>query len=181
MAANLRRGDKKKAAGAARTYVQRKRKQSPKKSHSRFCKKKSTRSMSSSERFEKLFQEVQGAKWDVMLVSGTWRPNKEIWESDHGHVVMESGDEEILVLIHERKTIKTDEKERIRDVSKKIKKMHQRKKDDGKTRKNQKIFEEFRGTKNISNVNSAKKRILIPNVGSGVYRCTSRQYISRTE
>ena len=47
--------------------------------------------MSSSERFEELFRGVQGATWDVILVSETWRPNKEIWESDHGHVVMESG------------------------------------------------------------------------------------------
>ena len=36
--------------------------------------------MSSSERFEELVQEVQGAKWDVILVSLAWC-----------HVIMESG------------------------------------------------------------------------------------------
>ena len=39
---------------------------------------KNTRSMSSSERFEELLQEVQGAKWEVILVSESWRPNKEV-------------------------------------------------------------------------------------------------------
>ena len=52
---------------------------------------KNTRSMSSSERSEELFEEVQGAKWDVILVSESWRPNKEVWESNQGHVVMKSG------------------------------------------------------------------------------------------
>ena len=50
-----------------------------------------TRSMNASERIEELFQEVQGAKWDVILVSGTWRPNDEVWESNQGHIVMDSG------------------------------------------------------------------------------------------
>ena len=47
--------------------------------------------MSSSERFEELLQEIQGEKWDVILLSETWRPNKEIWESHQGHIIMESG------------------------------------------------------------------------------------------
>ena len=47
--------------------------------------------MSSSERFEELLREAQGAKWDVILVSEKWRPNKEIWESKLGRVIMESG------------------------------------------------------------------------------------------
>ena len=47
--------------------------------------------MRPSERFEELLREEQGAKWDVILVSETWRPNTEVWESDQGHVVMESG------------------------------------------------------------------------------------------
>ena len=73
-------------------------------------------------------------------------------------------DEEILVLIHERRTTKKDEKERFREVSKKIKKCIREKKEDDKTRTIQKILEELEGTKNISNVKSAKKRILIPKV-----------------
>ena len=52
---------------------------------------KNTRSMRSSERFEELLREVQGAKWDVILVSETWRPSEEVWESHQGHIVMESG------------------------------------------------------------------------------------------
>ena len=47
--------------------------------------------MSSSERFEELLQEVHGAKWDVMLISETWRPNNEVWETEQGRVVIESG------------------------------------------------------------------------------------------
>ena len=47
--------------------------------------------MTSSERIHELFHELQGTKWDVMLVSETWRPNKEMWESSQGHIVMESG------------------------------------------------------------------------------------------
>ena len=52
---------------------------------------KNTRSMGSSERFDELFQEVKGAMLDVILVSEIWRPNKEVWESKQGYVVMESG------------------------------------------------------------------------------------------
>ena len=47
--------------------------------------------MSSGERFGELLQEVHGAKWDVTLNSETWRPNKEVWETEQGHVVIESG------------------------------------------------------------------------------------------
>ena len=48
-------------------------------------------SMCSSERFEELLHEVQGEKWDAILLSETLRPNKEIWESHKGHIIMESG------------------------------------------------------------------------------------------
>ena len=73
-------------------------------------------------------------------------------------------DEEILALIQERRTIKKDERERIREVSKKIKKCIREKKRTARQEKIQKILEELKGTKNISNVKSAKKRILIPKV-----------------
>ena len=52
---------------------------------------KNTRSMSSSERFEELLHEVHGVKWEVILISKTWRPSREIWETEQGHVVIESG------------------------------------------------------------------------------------------
>ena len=73
-------------------------------------------------------------------------------------------DEEILAFIHERKTIKKDEKERIREVSKKIKKCIREKKRTARQEKIQNILEELSGTKNISNVKSATKRILIPKI-----------------
>ena len=47
--------------------------------------------MSSSERFEELPREVQGAKWDVVLISETGRPGKEVWDTEQGRVVIESG------------------------------------------------------------------------------------------
>ena len=50
---------------------------------------KNTRSLNSSERIEEMFSEVQGSKWDVILVSETWRSSKEEkWEPNQGHVVM---------------------------------------------------------------------------------------------
>ena len=47
--------------------------------------------MSSSERFEGLLHEVHGVKWDLILISETWRPSREIWETEQGHVVIDSG------------------------------------------------------------------------------------------
>ena len=50
---------------------------------------KNTRSLSSSERIDEMFSEVQGCKWDAMLVSETWRScTEEIWEWTQGHIVM---------------------------------------------------------------------------------------------
>ena len=66
-------------------------------------------------------------------------------------------DEEILALIHERRTIEKYEKEGIREVSKKIKTCIREKK---RTARQEKKIK--RSWKNISNVKSARKRILIP-------------------
>ena len=52
---------------------------------------KNTRSMSSSERLEELFSELHKVAWDVILISETWRQNKEIWETQQGHIMVESG------------------------------------------------------------------------------------------
>ena len=52
---------------------------------------KNTRSMSSSQRLEELFSEVYRVRWDVILISETWRQGKEIWETAQGHIVIESG------------------------------------------------------------------------------------------
>ena len=47
--------------------------------------------MSSSERLEELFSEIYRVRWDVILISETWRQGKEIWETEQGHIVIESG------------------------------------------------------------------------------------------
>ena len=65
-----------------------------------------TWSMNSSQRKEELFQEVQGRTWDVILVSETWRSNEEVWESNQGHIVMESGKftnkHGVAIILHRR-------------------------------------------------------------------------------
>ena len=52
---------------------------------------KNTRSMSSSERLEELFSELHNVEWDATLISETWRQGKEIWETQQGHIIVESG------------------------------------------------------------------------------------------
>ena len=52
---------------------------------------KNTRSMNSSERLEELFNEVHRVRWDVILISETWRQGKEVWETQQGHIVVELG------------------------------------------------------------------------------------------
>ena len=47
--------------------------------------------MSSSERLEELFSEIYTVRWDVILISETWHQGKEIWETEQGHIVIESG------------------------------------------------------------------------------------------
>ena len=49
------------------------------------------RSTNSSERIEELFSELHQVTWDVILISGTWRQGKEIWETQQGHIMVESG------------------------------------------------------------------------------------------
>ena len=60
-------------------------------------------------------------------------------------------------LIDERRKIK-----RLKRSEQKDQKMHQRQEMIKHTRKTQRILEEFKGIRNISNIKSAKKRILIP-------------------
>ena len=47
--------------------------------------------MNSSERIEELFSELHQVTWDVVLISETWRQGKEIWETQQGHIMVESG------------------------------------------------------------------------------------------
>ena len=73
-------------------------------------------------------------------------------------------DKEIMALIQERKTTAKHEKERIREISQKIKKCIRDNKRRTRQGKIQKILEELNGTRNISSIKSVKKRILIPKV-----------------
>ena len=67
----------------------------------------------------------------------------------------EGKDKEIPALIQQRKTTAKHEKERIREISKKIKKCIRKK---GRTdEKNQKILEGLTGTRNILSTKSAKR------------------------
>ena len=52
---------------------------------------KSTRSLGLSERLEEMTCELQRVEWDVILISETWRQSKEIWETQEGHIMVESG------------------------------------------------------------------------------------------
>ena len=73
----------------------------------------------------------------------------------------EGEDEEILAFITDRKTLKKEEKDRVGEVSKKCIRDKKRSK---RQKKITKILEEMKGTKNIANIKTAKRRILIPKV-----------------
>ena len=45
--------------------------------------------MNSSERLDELLREVHRVRWDVILISETWRQGKEVWETRQGHIVVE--------------------------------------------------------------------------------------------
>ena len=86
-------------------------------------------------------------------------------------------DGEIMALIRERKTTCKDDKERIREVINRIKKcIRDKKKKIRKTTKSPKNLEEMKGTKNITNIKSAKRRIIIPTIKNkmrgNVLNCT---------
>ena len=54
---------------------------------------KITGSLKSRDKIEELIREVQDCRWDALLLSETWRPNKaEIWESGKGHVYVSAGE-----------------------------------------------------------------------------------------
>ena len=53
---------------------------------------KNMRSMHSSEGIEGMVCELEGYRWDAILLSETWRPGKSaIWETHHKHIFMEAG------------------------------------------------------------------------------------------
>ena len=42
-----------------------------------------------------MFSELQGCRWEAILVSSTWRPEEEeIWETEQGHIIMCAGKSE---------------------------------------------------------------------------------------
>ena len=70
----------------------------------------------------------------------------------------------IRALIQERKTTAKHETERIREISKEIKKYIREHKRTKRQERIQKILEKVKGTRNIPNIKSVKRRILIPKV-----------------
>ena len=59
--------------------------------HSLYC-KKNMRSMHSSEKIEEMVSELEGYRWDAILLNETWRQEQaEIWETHHKHIFMGSG------------------------------------------------------------------------------------------
>ena len=38
-----------------------------------------------------MFSELHKIEWAAILISETWRQNKEIWETQQGHIMVESG------------------------------------------------------------------------------------------
>ena len=53
---------------------------------------KNMRSMHSSEKIEELETELEGYRWDAILLSETWRHEPaEIWETHHNHIFMGAG------------------------------------------------------------------------------------------
>ena len=49
-------------------------------------------SMHSSEKIEEMVSELEGYRWDAMLLNETWRHEQaEIWETHHKHIFMGSG------------------------------------------------------------------------------------------
>ena len=73
-------------------------------------------------------------------------------------------DGKIRALIQERKTTAKHEIERIRAISKVIKKYIRENKRTRRQKRIQKILEKVKGTRNIPNIKCVKRRILIPKV-----------------
>ena len=53
---------------------------------------KNMRSMHSSEKIEELVTELEGYRWDAILLNETWRHEPaELWETHHKHIFMGAG------------------------------------------------------------------------------------------
>ena len=69
-------------------------------------------------------------------------------------------DAEILRLIEDRRSTPKEEKQRLKDLSKCLKKCIREKKRMKRQQDIQRIFEDFKGVRNISRIKKAKKRLL---------------------
>ena len=73
-------------------------------------------------------------------------------------------DAEILRLIEERRSTPREEKQRLKEVSKCIKKCIRDKKRMKRQQDIQRILEDFKGVRNIPGIKSAKKRVFITKI-----------------
>ena len=77
-------------AAAAKPRIRIETKSRRKRLHSSSCKK--TRGhWARVNDLEEMICELQRVEWDVILISETWRQSKEIWETQEGHIMVESG------------------------------------------------------------------------------------------
>ena len=87
-------------------------------------------------------------------------------------------DAEILRLIEERRSTPTEEKQRLKEVSKCLKKVSEKK----RMKRQQdihRILEDFKGVRNIPGIKSAKKRVLNTKIKNDKGECiTSRKGIA---
>ena len=90
-------------------------------------------------------------------------------------------DAEILRLIKERRSTPNEEKQRINDLSKRIKKCIREKKRMKRQQDIQRILEDFKGVRNIPRIKSAKKKVLTTKRKNDRGECiTSRKGIAGT-
>ena len=88
-------------------------------------------------------------------------------------------DAEILRLIEERRSTPKEEKQRLKDLSKSLKKCIREKKRMKRQQDTQRILEEFKGVRNIPGIKAAKKRVLITKINNDKGECiTSRKGIA---
>ena len=84
-------------------------------------------------------------------------------------------DAEILRLIEERRSMPKEEKQRLKDLSKKTKKCIREKKRMKRQQDIERILEEFRGVRNIPRIKTAKKRVLITKIKNEKGECITSQ------
>ena len=90
-------------------------------------------------------------------------------------------DVEILRLIEERRKIPKEERQRLKELSKEIKKCIREKRRMKRHHDIERILEEFKGVRNIPRIKSAKKRVFITKIKNKKGECiTSRKGIADT-